>query len=417
MESTQLDHYKEIFLTCVEGIMVFQRGKVILANPQCTSLFGYSHEELIGMSVENFIPQSGRIAHEKQRSEYMKAPDTRQMGVGRDLMAVRKDGSTFPVEVSLNPAMMDGEQTIITHIIDISKRKQAEDNLKKSEEQLLRYAAELEKRVHERTEELATTVERLKEANESMKKEVSERIKAENEAQIALSKEKELNELKTRFVSMASHEFRTPLSTILSSASLISKYNAPDTEPKRMKHINRIKGNVSELTNILNDFLSLDKLDDGKMSVTLAEFDVCHMLEEVVSELQIVTKPNQEIILKADIQNCIINSDIQILKQVLTNLVSNAIKYSPEGSDIKLEGNTVKNTIIIKVIDQGIGIPEGDQKHLFQKFFRAHNASHIQGTGLGLNIVSKYLELIGGEISFESVEGKGSTFIVKLNSI
>ena len=416
MSANTLDPYKEIFLTCVEGIMVFQKGKVVMANPQSGRLFGYEIEEMIGMNVEQFIPQQYRSQHAKDRNAYMLQPDTRQMGVGRDLTAVRKDGSTFPVEISLNPAFAEDEPSIIAHVIDITLRKDAEENLKRSEEQLLRYAAELEKRVHERTEELAKTVDRLKETNENLKVEVSERIKAENEANIALSKEKELNELKTRFVSMASHEFRTPLSTILSSASLIAKYNTMETEEKRHKHINRIKGNVSELTNILNDFLSLDKLDEGKMSVSIHAVDIVQILKGVISELNTVAKSGQRVVFNSTTASHIVESDQQIIKQVMSNLISNAIKYSPEGKNIIVDFDTHQDGLTIQVIDQGIGIPEGDQKHLFKKFFRAHNSSHIQGTGLGLNIVQKYLELIGGEISFTSIEGKGSTFIVNINS-
>ena len=394
--------------------MVVQNGEVILANPQCARLFGYTLNEIIGKKVEEFVPLHNRPHHESLRTEYTAKPNARQMGIGRDLEATRKDGTTFPVEISLSPAEVNGKNSVVAHIIDISQRKKAEDKLKKSEEQLLQYAAELERRVEERTKELADAVESLKTTNEELQTEVAERVKAENEANIALAKEKELNELKTRFVSMASHEFRTPLSTILSSTSLIAKYNTPETEEKKNKHITRIKNNVSELTNILNDFLSLDKLDAGKLSVAIQTMDICSLIENTTSELSTLTKKDQTIACSLEVDQCEIESDPQIIKQVMNNLVSNAIKYSGEGSTIFIDVREFEGGYSISVKDEGIGIPENDQKHLFQKFFRAHNSSHIQGTGLGLNIVEKYLELIGGEITFESKEHEGSTFTIQI---
>lgn len=216
---------------------------------------------------------------------------------------------------------------------------------------------------------------------------------------------------------MASHEFRTPLSTILSSASLIGKYITHENEDKKLKHINRIKTNVAELTSILNDFLSLDRLDAGKLFVNPQDVKVCDLFETIAVDMKSLTKKEQVIEFNCGSNGHVFHTDSQILKQIIVNLLSNAIKYSPEGSIIKLNAKGDEDNMFIEVVDQGIGIPDADQKHLFSKFFRAHNASHIQGTGLGLNIVKKYLELIDGEISFESEQGKGSTFRLKLNTL
>ncbi|MCV9386247.1 PAS domain-containing sensor histidine kinase [Reichenbachiella ulvae] len=409
------DAYREIFYSCVEGIILVQHGKVVLANPQCEDLFGYGVDEMLGMKVEEFVPINKRGYHHEVRSEYTKHPVTKQMGVGRDLIALRKDGTTFPVEISLNPADINGEEAVIAHIIDISIRKKVEMDLKKSEEQLIQYAAELEQRVDERTKELADVVTDLKKTNIHLEAEIIERIKAENEAKKALNKEKELNEMKSRFVSMASHEFRTPLSTILSSASLIARYTNTEDQEKRDKHIKRIKTNVSELTSILNEFLSLEKIDAGKMHVEIKELALNEYLKEMVSDLETITKDGQTIKSQLPDSEVMIKSDPQLLKQIITNLMSNAIKYSDIGSEIQMNVSHNGEKIYLAIKDQGMGIPEGDQKHLFDKFFRAHNSHHIQGTGLGLNIVKKYLELLDGDITFESVEGKGSTFTIILN--
>ncbi|PIB37473.1 hypothetical protein BFP72_08355 [Reichenbachiella sp. 5M10] len=406
--------YREIYYSCVEGIFIVKGGVIIKANPQFGELFGYEANEIIGLKVEELVPSNLRGNHVHLREEYTRAPVSKQMGVGRDLLALRKDGSTFPIEISLNPANIDGEDVVIAQVIDITVRKKVELDLKNSEEQLIRYAAELERRVEERTKELADVVTDLKKTNIHLEAEIRERVKAEEEAKKALHKEKELNEMKSRFVSMASHEFRTPLSTILSSAALIAKYATTDTQDKRDKHISRIKSNVSELTSILNEFLSLEKIDAGKMRIELIAVEINALLSGLISDLSTVTKVNQTIDWVETGGECILKTDPQMLRQVVTNLVSNAIKYSEEDSIIRVALTQDDTTVCITVTDQGMGIPLNDQKHLFEKFFRAHNSHHIQGTGLGLNIVRKYVDLLEGEIAFESVEGEGAKFEVIL---
>jgi len=414
MNNQHTGTFQSIFYSCVEGILLVKQGKITLANPQCHDLFGYSEGELLGMSIEELMPKNVRVKHKVDRKMYDHNPEPRQMGMGRDLVAQKKDGSTFFVEISLNVAEVNNEEVTIAHIIDISQRKETEKELKRSEEQLLVYAAELEQRVKDRTKKLNTAIDDLQKANADLELQIKERIKAENEARIALEREKELNELKTRFVSMASHEFRTPLSAILSSVSLIGKYITDVNKEKKLKHINRIKSSVGELTGILNDFLSMDRLDAGKLNIAGRDILICDFLHELVDEMRQLLKKGQSLDLKCATPDAHFYIDSQILKQILANLLSNAIKYSPEGELIVLEVVLRDQELIIKVIDHGMGIPMADQKHLFDKFFRAHNAAHIQGTGLGLNIVHKYLELINGTIEFESVEGQGSTFILNI---
>jgi PAS domain S-box-containing protein len=243
---------------------------------------------------------------------------------------------------------------------------------------------------------------------------VTERKKAIEEISNALEKEKTLNELKSRFVSMASHEFRTPLGTILSSVTLISKYNAPGDEEKRNKHISRIKSAVVNLTGILNDFLSLSRLEEGKVSYNPKTIDIHEMCEEVKEEMQVTAKPGQDIIIENDGIGQIIVMDRQILKNILINLTSNAIKYSPEDENVYISTLLDDEKFTITVRDKGIGIPLEDQKHLFDTFFRAGNVTHIQGTGLGLNIVKKYVDLLGGSIRFSSRPGKGTEFVIEM---
>lgn len=236
--------------------------------------------------------------------------------------------------------------------------------------------------------------------------------KVESELRKALTKEQELGMLKSRFVSMASHEFRTPLSTILSSASLMIQYIKEEQQDKRQRHFQKIKSSVDILTTILNDFLSLSRLEEGRVDVNPEIFEIHEYCAEAIDDVRNNLKYNQTIRLQHTNTKIQINLDKKLLKLILFNLISNASKYADEGTEIICDISINKNKLIISITDQGIGIPEEEQIHLFDRFFRASNATAIKGTGLGLHIVKRYAELMGGEIHFESHLGKGSTFSV-----
>ncbi|NOS55479.1 MAG: PAS domain-containing sensor histidine kinase [Cyclobacteriaceae bacterium] len=245
---------------------------------------------------------------------------------------------------------------------------------------------------------------------------ISELKKFQNSLQVALEKEKHLGDLKSRFVTMASHEFRTPLSTILSSVSLIDKYTSAEDLEKREKHIKRIKSAVGNMKDILEDFLSLGKMEEGKIQLNpelLTPAELRDELEAVIQEMQRLTKLSQQITHTFTVtDDC--NIGRKMLRHIMTNLISNAIKFSPEGSTIDISSENKKNELVFTIQDTGIGISESDQKHLFERFFRAENASNIQGTGLGLHIISRYLDLVNGHIELASKLNKGSTFIVHI---
>lgn len=400
--------FREIFQTASEGIiMVNPRGSILMANPISEKMFDYKEGELIGQSIEILLPESKRIAHVDFRKSFHQNPSPRRMGVGRDLTGRRKDGSEFPVEISLSYKEIDNETMVMAFIIDITKRKEAEDALRQSEEQLLVYAGELERKVLKRTEELNKSIAELE-------KEVTERKKAEEEAQKSLEKERELNELKSKFVSIASHEFRTPLSTILSSVALIGQYNSKGESDKVNKHVLRIKSSVNHLTGILNDFLSLGKLEEGKIDMAPESIHVSEFLVEVVEDIRPLLKKDQSINTSITGEEVNLVSDGRILRNILFNLLSNASKYSELGKSISINVEFKTSALSISITDEGIGIPESEIRHLFERFFRASNSINIQGSGLGLHIVKRYLDLLNGTISWTSVERKGSTFTITL---
>jgi len=408
------DAFKAIIQSAVEGILVLdEMGTIKIANSAAHAMFGYDKGGLIEKRIGGLIPRRFRMDHLQHVNTFFENPSPRMMGHGRDLWALKKNGDEFPVEISLNSTTINDQQFSIAFAIDITERKNAENALKKSEEQLLLYANELENRVKERTEKLNKTLDDVEVSNKELQEEIKVRKKAVAEAQGALEKQKDLNELKSRFVSMASHEFRTPLSTILSSASLIAKYTTADTSDKREKHVNRIKSSVGNLTSILDDFLSLGKLEEGRVDMLVSEIEVDKCIMEVVDEMSVILKQGQEIKFEKIGDSQLLKTDKRLLKNVLTNLTSNAIKYS-EMQPILLRLVYLEDKIQIQIVDRGMGIPVEDQKHLFTRFFRAGNVVHIQGTGLGLNIVNKYLELLKGKVSFKSKLNQGTTFTIEL---
>lgn len=389
-----MESLNALFEYATEGIIISDRyGRIIKANPSAERLFGYNNGELLARLIEDLVPRRYKEQHEKDRNTYNKNPHARAMGKNMDLFARRKDGSEFPVEISLSYYKKDDDTFVIAFIIDITERK-------KHEASILQLNEDLERKVEERTKVLHEALLEL----ESSKDQLSQ----------ALASEKELNDMKSRFVTMASHEFRTPLSTILSSISLVSKYEHGDNAEKVDKHVQRIKSAVTNMTLILNDFLSAEKLEEGKVLVRAEEADLPELTGAVIGEVQGLLKAGQKIDYQHNGQHISCCFDKQIIRNILLNLVSNAIKFSPENKTITIRTGITGTALTIAVSDQGIGIPDDEKEHLFERFFRSRNATNIQGTGLGLNIVSKYLEVMKGKIDFESTLNKGTTFSVTI---
>lgn len=637
--------FEAMFADATLGIVVVNtQGEIMLCNRLTEDLFGYDPEELVGQKVEVLLPQEVRHRHVAHRGAYMEQPAPRLMGAGRDLFGRRKDGSIFPIEISLSHVQIEDGMAVIAFISNIRWRKEQEEKLRRekelaqmylemagsiilvldknenitlinregalilgeSEEEIIgknwfdnyvspenrdevrkvfyqlldnegaqleyyenkikaahgevrliswhnrllqdengdpigtissgnditltreaelmlqeskarlkNYAIELEEEVAARTAEVFESETKLKLSNqvaqigyweialedegmaiswseeffrlfeqryteEELPKEfflqfihpedrevvvaqtkeaiktgedkrlefrittssgqpkyisselrgirnqfgnltkifgviqdITENKEIEKRLEQNLKKEKELGELKSRFVSMASHEFRTPLSAIQSSVDLIKIYQERAQPDRVNKHIGRIKSSVQNLTNILNDFLNLEKLESGKIIYQPEELPFEKYTRDILEEISLLKKDGQEIGYSHQGQDSAL-LDKHLLRNILNNLLSNAIKYSPEGARIEVRSELTNGTLNISVKDQGIGIPEADQEHLMTRFFRATNVTNIQGTGLGLTIVRRYVDMMKGSIWFESQEGEGTTFFVKI---
>jgi signal transduction histidine kinase len=263
----------------------------------------------------------------------------------------------------------------------------------------------LEGRVKERTYDLFKAFKELEEVNKKQRQ-------TELEVRKSLEKERDLNEMKTQFVTVASHEFRTPLTTILSSASLIFRYNHSGNSDKIDSHVHQIKASVLNLTEILNSFLSVSKLEEGAVRSNPTSFNLKVLSEEIKEEMLSLIKEDQQLIYEHKGSETVL-LDKHIMRNIFLNLISNAIKYSEKGL-IEIRSEVTPSLVSVSVRDQGIGIPEEDKAFLFKPFFRAQNSEDIQGTGLGLNIVKRYAELLNGAISFESEQGKGTIFKLEI---
>jgi PAS domain S-box-containing protein len=508
-----IDIYKLVYEIATEAMIVADRnGMIVEANPSAVRFFKYPMDVLIGMNVDDLLPEALRKIHGQHRDGYMRDPQRRSMGSGLNLLAQDAEGKLIPVEISLNHAQFNGQFRVVALISDITARKEAENRV-------LQLNRELEEGVAQRTIELNAAVKALQESqhlytliaqnfpdgtinvidsafnyifaegkefarsgidrrkviglnyisllpeqyreyvqNELtrvfdgiprtfeivargntyimnavplydeergidrlllVEKNISEQKQAEQDMISALNKERNLNEMKSRFVSMASHEFRTPLATILSSVNLVSRYAETNNTEGITKHVGRIRNSVRNLTSILNDFLSLEKLEQGMVQFNPEDFSMCDLAHSVTEDLSGMTKEGQTIVLNccpgqgSCTKGVISGLDPQLIRNVLFNLLSNAVKYSEEQSVISVTIR-IEEKLIITVEDSGIGIPLEEQQHLFERFFRAKNATHIQGTGLGLNIVKKHVDLMGGNIDFISKLEQGTTFTITL---
>ncbi len=490
-----------LFTSAAEGLVVANaKGEIQLTNPRVEEMFGYPENELIGQPVEVLMPSAFKSRHVEHRERYNEQPTKRAMGIGLDLVAQRKDGSRFPIEISLNHFELHGQMMVMALVSDVTKRKKADLALKDLNLELEQMVAERTKDLRE-SQKLHSIISRnfpngtinvfdrnlnyifiegmemfrigidssrlvgtsyLERLDPEIRDEIKDKLmhvfegensnfeivfkgrtyminavalpdddgtinqilvveqnitalkKAQSDIKESLEKERQLSELKSRFVSMASHEFRTPLTTVLSSLALLKKYIERDGDKeKQYKHINRMRSSVHHLTSILNDFLSIDKLEEGKVEVNLQEFNVELFLREIAEDVEGMTKEGQSIIYTFK-GNTEFISDRSIIRNILHNLLSNAIKYSPENANIILTGMATNEGLTLKVKDEGMGIPESEQQHLFERFFRAKNALNIEGTGLGLSIIKKYVDLLSGSIELKSEEGKGTECTVTL---
>ncbi len=395
-----LQRYEAIFTNATIGIIVCdQQGQIISANQRADQQFGYNTGQLLRLTIEQLVPTAVSHYHQKLRHSFNDKPQVRAMGHNRDLHAQRLDGSVFPVEISLSYFRLEAALYVVAYIIDITFKKEAERQLLDHRDHIEQLNADLEQKVADRTHALMNTLDQLEQSKDELSR--------------ALAAERELGELKSRFVSMASHEFRTPLTAVLTSATLIEKYPDGDQQDKRQKHIARIRSSVNHLNDILEEFLSVGKLEEGKVEAHPAEVDLAALVAETVADVRSMLKIGQTIDTEL-VGHDYIWLDPSLLRKMLVNLLSNAIKYSGPGSVVTVRGACNGGQLVLSIQDRGVGISPDDKEHLFERFFRAKNVTNVPGTGLGLHIVARYVELLGGHVDLQSELNSGTTVTITL---
>lgn len=420
--STIASRLKSVIETAVDGIITIdERGIIEFVNPTTCKIFEYDATELIGQNIALLMPSPHQEKHDDYLQHYRDTGIRKIIGIGREVQGKKKNGMLFPLWLSVSEVKLENKRLFIGIICDLTEQQKAERDLMVLSKTLETIALG----------EHSDVVSKLLLTNQQLQHEIAERKAAEQALLIskdelkrteellreALKKERALSELKSRFVATASHEFRTPLSNILSSASLMTHYTLTEQQEKREKHFHKIKSNITLLMSVLDDFLSLSRLEDGKMEVHAEEIHFNTFCSEIIEEMTPLLKNGQYIFVRYSHKALFLKIDKKLLKLILVNLFSNASKYSNEGMPIHCVVSKENKKFRIDIVDQGIGIPDEDKPHLFEHFFRASNALNIQGTGLGLNIVKRYVELLDGKISFESTLDKGSTFTIRFKLV
>jgi PAS domain S-box-containing protein len=377
--------FRELLDAAPDAIIeVDKEGRIVLMNRVTGQLFGYEREELLGQPVEVLIPDHARSGHHAHRKGYWAHPTTRPMGIGMTLEGQRKDGSRFPVEISLSPVQFEEGFRVSAIIRDVSERRIAEEKLRAVQAAY--------------TDELAAKNRELEARNTEVER---------------------ANHLKSEFLSGMSHELRTPLHTIIGFTELLEEEMEGPLNEKQRRFIHHIHKDSNHLLALINDVLDLSKIESGRLELHREFFPLGHAIEETVSSVR-PRAEGKSIRIETTVPDALdIFADQLRLKQVLYNLLSNAVKFTPQGGRVWVEVESIPDYISLAVADTGIGIPAAEHSSVFDKFYQVgqRQAGGLEGTGLGLAISRRLVEEHGGVIQLESEPGKGSRFTFTIPAV
>lgn len=374
------------------------RGMITFISKSSEKIFGYKPEEMNGHFFSDYLDANEQARILPMFYDTIKKGENHPQVV---LTALKKDGTSFIAELSSSLIVRDKIVTgTIGLIRDITERKYAEKKLEL-------YQDHLEELVKIRTKELDMV-------NESLKVEIGRQKEYEMMLKESLEKEKELNEMKSRFISTTSHEFRTPLTSILLSADLMKLYDHSWNEYKKIEYLDKIKNSVKYLTKLLDDMLTLSRTESGKITFQPEQVNIFSLAKECVDDVKSLLNEKHNLNVSFKTEQKEFNLDPKLMRFILNNLLSNAIKFSPDGGDVNLKIGSDSDKIYIEVSDMGIGIPPEDINKIFESFYRTKSAELMSGTGLGLAIVKRAIDLHYGEIGVTSELNKGTTFFVSL---
>jgi len=374
--------FRELLEAAPDAIMqVDADGRIILLNRVTEDMFGYTRDELLGQPVEVLIPQELHARHVQHRAHYRQNPLTRTMGSGLALEGIRKNGSRFPVEISLSPSDSAEGFRVTAIIRDTTERRTAEESLRKVRE--------------EYTQQLAEANAELEMTNRELER---------------------ANRLKSEFLASMSHELRTPLHTIIGFSELLGEELEGPLNEKQHRFIQHIHKDSLHLLELINDVLDISKIEADRLELRPEAFDFTALLAESLASVRSLAEAKSHILESASNVPRAVEADRLRIKQVLVNLLSNAIKFTPEGGRIGVDARVQGSAVVVSVSDTGIGIPPEEHESIFDKFHQvgATTKGVREGTGLGLAITKRLVEQHGGSISVQSKPRQGSTFVFTL---
>jgi PAS domain S-box-containing protein len=377
-ESSLESRYRKLLHAVPDAILeVDQEGRITILNEAAERMFGYTRAELLGLNVDALVPKSMRGGHGQHRGSYASRPKTRPMGTGLELQGQRKDGSLFPVEISLSPNWIEGSLHVIASVRDISERKAVENRIQVLREQY--------------TAELTIKNEQLEARNQEVER---------------------ANRLKTEFLASMSHELRTPLHTIIGFSELLGEQLEGPLTENQQRFVGHILQDARHLLELINEVLDISKIESGKLELKREPFDFSVCVEEVIAGIRYQAAAKNITLENQNAFHDSLYADRVRLKEILYNLLNNAVKFTPEGGRVWIEAARQGDALHISVCDTGIGIPENEQPSIFEKFYQVGDTTGgvREGTGLGLPITKHLVELHGGTISVASQPGKGSSF-------
>jgi PAS domain S-box-containing protein len=404
----QEEQYEELFRKNPHAMWVYDMKtlKFLLVNDAAVALYGYTPEEFLGMRIQDIRPYDDVPALmtdvEKNRESFDFSYS--HSGVWRHK---KKNGALIYAEVSSYTIIFNGQRAALVLSYDVTEKIMQELRLQTVNQ-------ELEQKIRERTQDLLLLNKKLVEHNKTIKTANHDLASLSEELRVANDKIHEHAELKNRFISMVSHEFRTPLATIRFAAEYAARYHARITPQQLLDKVNSISRQVIHMEAMLNDVLTIGRNDSDKIKPIVNPLDLHVFIQSIVNEVVAAAHNSHEIVLEMGDVPEQLHSDEKLLRNIFINLLNNAVKYSPESRTVHLRVHYRNNRIVFEIQDYGMGMETEDLPRIFEPFYRTAEVKHMQGTGLGLSIVKRAVELVGGTISVESVRGNGTTFTVSI---
>ncbi|MFP4528289.1 MAG: ATP-binding protein [Candidatus Kapaibacterium sp.] len=398
------EKFKIIFRESLDVIIIvdINTGKIIKVNETCLQYLGYPESELEGKHYSVLFADESGVS----RFEFLEK--LRINGAVIESQEFRrKDKSIINMDITATVIPWGRTRAILCTLRDATERKYMEDQLHQANE-------ELEQRVFDRTAQLKRALANLESENMIRRQTEEKLIQVKNEILKAYHKEKDLNELKTRFIQMVSHEYRTPLSVIAASAEFLDMYDKNKSPEKFEKHIFKILRSVESMTKLLEDVLMVGKVESGNLRCNPTEFELADFCDSLVKEVTIADQGRHPVEFKSNVESWLFTSDPLLLRHALSNILTNAMKYSPEHSPVVFSMEISHDQAVFTISDRGMGISEEDLRSIFNPFHRGKNIGNTSGFGLGLQIAHGCIESLEGTISVNSKINEGSTFVVKI---